>query len=129
MAEIQADVESDNDGLEKGEEEAEKAFTKMKKEVEDLIDNKMKQKADKEKQIANKLDDISTAQEVKLGEKDTLDATVASLKAIEPDCNYVQTTFELRIANRKEEAKGADEAIKALNGDVKEVEYKEASEE
>merc|ERR1719181_427899 len=115
--------------LEENEEKAQKAFDKMKSEVEDLIDNKMKQKADKEKQIANKLDDISTATEVKLGEKDSLDATVASLKAIEPDCNYVQTTFEVRIANRKEEAKGADEAIKALNGDVTEVEYKEASEE
>merc|ERR1719321_1234079 len=129
LAEIQADVESDKADLEKDEEDAQKAFDKMKKETEDLIDNKMKQKADKEKQIANKLDDISTAQEVKLGEKDSLDVTVASLKAIEPDCNYVQTTFDVRIENRKVEAEGADEAIKSLNGDTKEVEYKEASEE
>merc|ERR1719378_1196726 len=107
MAEIQGDVEMDKEELEKNEDDAQKAFQKMKGEVEDLIDIKMKQKADKEKQIANKLDDISTAREVKLGEKDTLDATVASLKAIEPDCDYVKTTFDLRIANRKEEAKGA----------------------
>jgi hypothetical protein len=127
MAEIQGDVEKDKEELEDNEDKAEKAFKKMKDEVLDLIDNKMKQKADKEKQIASKLDDISTATEVKLGEKDSLDATVASLKAIEPDCNYVTTTFDLRIKNREEEAKGADEAIKALNGDVKEVEYKEAS--
>jgi len=129
MAEVQSDVEKDKSELEKGEDKAQKAFDKMKGEVEGLIENKMKIKAGKEKQIANKLDDISTATEVKLGEKDTLDATVASLKAIEPDCNYVKTTFEVRIKNRAEEAKGADEAIKSLNGDVKEVEYKEASEE
>jgi chromosome segregation ATPase len=127
MAEVQADVEKDKADLEKDEDKAQKAFDKMKDEVHALIETKMKIKADKEKQIANKLDDISTATEVKLGEKDTLDATVASLKAIEPDCNYVTTTFDLRIENRKEEADGADEAIKALDGDVKEVEYKEAS--
>merc|ERR1719311_1730043 len=94
---------------------------------EDSIEDKMTYKTDLEDQIAGKLDDISTANGEKLGEKDTLDATVQALKAIEPSCNYVFTTFETRIKNREVEAQGVNDAIEALGGDPSEVEYKEAS--
>jgi len=126
LADIQGDVESDLGELNDNEKKSKKDFEDTKKDIEDSIDDKMKYKTDLEDQIADKLDDISTANQEKLGEKDTLDATIQALKAIEPSCNYVFTTFETRIKNREVEAEGVDDAIKALGGDPKEVEYKEA---
>lgn len=129
MEEIEADVQADLDQLTADEEESLAAFEQTKSDFESQIESKMKFKADKEKEIAGKLDELSTANEAKLGEKDTLDAVVGSIKAVEGECDYVRTNFQTRIDNRKVEAEGANEAIKALGGDEKEVEYKEASEE
>merc|ERR1719160_805458 len=98
-----------------------------KKDLEDSIETKMDYKKEPEEQIARKLEDISAEKASSLGEQDTLDAVVESLKAAEPGCNYVFTTYETRIDNRKVEAKGVDDAIEALGGDPDEVKFKDAA--
>jgi len=128
LAEIQADVETDLGELNDNEKNSVKDFEDLKKDLEDQVATKIKFKEEKEKQIAGKLDDISTANEAKIGEQDTLDALVDTLKAAEPSCNYVFTTFETRIENRKIEAEGVNDAISALGGDPAKVEHVEASE-
>merc|ERR1719324_194196 len=125
LGDIKTDVKDDLKALEKNEKKSLKDFEKTKKDLEDAIGNKMDYKTDLEKQIAGKLDDISADNNAKLGEQDTLDAVVDTLKAAEPGCNYVFTTYETRIDNRKLEAEGIDDAIEALGGDPSAVKFKD----
>merc|ERR1719281_1310595 len=125
LEDIKTDVKDDLKKLESNEKKSVKAFEDTKKDLEDSIENKMDYKKETEEQIANKLEDISAEKASQLGEQDTLDAVVESLKAAEPSCNYVFTTYDTRIDNRKVEAEGIDNAIEALGGDVNEVKFKD----
>merc|ERR1719321_1213274 len=125
LGDIRDDVKDDLKELEKGEKKSKKDYEDTKSDLEDSIDTKMDYKKDLEEQIAGKLEDITADNSAKLGEQDTLDAVVEALKAAEPSCNYVFTTYETRIDNRKIEAKGVDDAIKALGGDPDEVKFKD----
>merc|ERR1719375_949706 len=125
LGDIKTDVKDDLKALEKNEKKSLKDFEKTKKDLEDSIGNKMDYKKDLENQIAGKLDDISADNNAKLGEQDTSDAVVDTLKAAEPGCNYVFTTYETRIDNRKLEAEGIDDAIEALGGDPSAVKFKD----
>jgi len=127
LGDIADDVQKDLDELEKNEENSAKHFADTETEINDAVGSKMDLKQDLEDQIAGKMDDINSANKAKMGEQDTLDALVQGLKAIEPSCNYVFTTLDTRIKNRKLEAKGINSAIKALGGDESEVEFKEAN--
>merc|ERR1719161_2504315 len=127
LEDIKTDVKDDLDKLEDNEKKSVKDFEKTKSDLEDSIESKMDYKKETETQIANKLEDISAENAAKLGEQDTLDAVVEALKAAEPSCNYVFTTYETRIDNRKIEAKGVDDAIEALGGDPNEVKFKDSA--
>jgi len=118
-------VQKDLDDLVKNEEDAVKAFEDMKKETEDSISDKMQFKSDCENDIANKLSEISDANNDKLTEKEELDATVDALKTMEPDCDYVFTTLDIRIRNRRIEVEGINKALEALGGDPEEVKIEE----
>jgi len=127
LGDIKADVESDLKELEDNEKDSVKNFEDTKSDLEDSIETKMDYKKETEEQIASKLEDITAENGAKLGEQDTLDAVVETLKANEPSCNYVFTTYETRIDNRKIEAKGVDDAIEALGGDANEVKFKDSA--
>jgi hypothetical protein len=125
LGDIKSDVESDLKELEKNEKKSKDDYEDTKSDIEGSIESKMDYKKETEEQIASKLEDITADNSAKLGEQDTLDAVVESLKAAEPSCNYVFTTYDTRIDNRKLEAKGIDDAIEALGGDVNEVKFKD----
>merc|ERR1719324_201996 len=125
MDDIKADVQKDLDDLVKNEEDAVKDFEDMKKETEDSIADKMQFKSDCESDISQKLSDISDANNDKLTEKEELDATVDALKTMEPDCDYVFTTLDIRIRNRRIEVEGINKALEALGGDPEEVTIEE----
>merc|ERR1719321_1097995 len=125
LEDIKNDVKDDLDKLEDNEKKSVKDYEKTKQDLEDSIEAKMDYKKETEEQIAGKLEDISAEKASQLGEQDTLDAVVETLKAAEPSCNYVFTTYETRIDNRKVEAEGIDNAIEALGGDPMEVEFKD----
>merc|ERR1719262_17756 len=127
LQDIKDDVQHDLDELEKNEDKSKKDYEDTKSDLEDSIDSKMDYKKETEEQIASKLEDITAENGAKLGEQDTLDAVVETLKAAEPDCNYVFTTYDTRIDNRKIEAKGVDDAIEALGGDPAEVKFKDSA--
>jgi len=127
LEDIKNDVKDDLKTLETNEKKSVKDFKDTKKDLEDSIETKMDYKKETEEQIASKLEDISAEKGSQLGEQDTLDAVVESLKAAEPDCNYVFTTYDTRIDNRKIEAKGVDDAIEALGGDPAEVKFKDSA--
>merc|ERR1719375_204453 len=127
LGDIRDDVKDDLKTLEDNEKKSVDDFEKTKDDLEDSIETKMDYKKETEEQIANKLEDISADNASQLGEQDTLDAVVESLKAAEPSCNYVFTTYDTRIGNRKIEAKGIDDAIEALGGDVNEVKFKDSA--
>jgi len=127
LGDIADDVQKDLDELNTNEENSAKDFADTETDINDSIGSKMDLKQDLEDQIAGKMDDVNTANKAKMGEQDTLDSVVAGLKAIEPSCNYVFTTLDTRIKNRKLEAEGINSAIKALGGDESEVEFKEAN--
>jgi len=129
LGDIKDDVKHDLDTLEDNEKKSVDDFEKTKSDLEDSIETKMDYKKETEEQIANKLEDISADNAAKLGEQDTLDAIVEALKAAEPSCNYVFTTYETRIDNRKVEAEGVDNAIEALGGDPNEVKFKDHAKE
>merc|ERR1719161_1302508 len=125
LEDIKNDVKDDLKTLEDNEKKSVDDFEKTKDDLEDSIETKMDYKKETEEQIANKLEDITSDNAAKLGEQDTLDAIVEALKAAEPSCNYVFTTYETRIDNRKVEAEGIDNAIEALGGDTNEVKFKD----
>merc|ERR1719421_1457214 len=127
LQDIKDDVKHDLDTLEDNEKKNKDDFEDTKSDIEGSIEAKMDYKKETEDQIANKLEDITNENSAKLGEQDTLDAVVQTLKAAEPSCNYVFTTYETRIDNRKIEAKGIDDAIEALGGDVNEVKFKDSA--
>lgn len=127
LEDIKNDVKDDLKTLETNEKKSVKDFKDTKKDLEDSIETKMDYKKETEEQIAGKLEDISAEKGSQLGEQDTLDAVVETLKAAEPDCNYVFTTYDTRIDNRKIEAKGVDDAIEALGGDPAEVKFKDSA--
>jgi len=127
LEDIKTDVKDDLKKLESNEKKSVKAFEDTKKDLEDSIENKMDYKKETEEQIANKLEDISNEKASQLGEQDTLDAVVDTLKAAEPSCNYVFTTYDTRIDNRKIEAEGVDDAISALGGDPDAVKFKDSA--
>lgn len=128
LGDICGDVEKDLAELEKNEEDSAKTFSNTETEINSAVGSKMDLKQSLEDQIAGKMDDVSSAKKASMGEQDTLDAVVAGLKAIEPACNYVFTTLETRMKNRKLEADGINSAIKALGGDETKVEFKDANE-
>merc|ERR1719326_2096687 len=97
----------------------------MKADTEASIDDKMQFKSDCEAEISEKLGSISDANNDKLTEKEELDATVDALKTMEPDCDYVFTTLDIRIRNRRIEVEGINKALEALGGDPEEVKVEE----
>jgi chromosome segregation ATPase len=127
LDDIRDDVKDDLKTLETNEKKSVKDYKKTKSDLESSIETKMTYKKETEEQIAGKLEDISAEKASQLGEQDTLDAVVETLKAAEPSCNYVFTTYDTRIDNRKIEADGIDDAIEALGGDKSEVEFKDAA--
>merc|ERR1719453_1560938 len=127
LEDIKTDVKDDLKKLEDNEKKSVDDYEDTKSDLEDSIESKMDYKKETEEEIAGKLEDISAEKASSLGEQDTLDAVVESLKAAEPSCNYVFATYDTRIDNRKIEAKGVDDAIEALGGDPAEVKFKDAA--
>jgi len=125
MSNIKDDVKHDLDKLKDTEGDSKSDYEQLKSDLENTVSNKMVFKGEKETEIADKLTEISNANSAKSSEKVILDGVVLALKTLEPDCDYVFTTHAVRIRNRQLEADSVNDALELLDGDTKEVDFKE----
>merc|ERR1719231_538257 len=98
------------------EEKAEAEYATFKKESEAQIQLFKEKIVELDGTMASKADEAVGTKKERLAEKQTLDATMKTLKDLEPGCDFAQVNFKMRAGNRAIELDGLIKAKAILKG-------------
>jgi hypothetical protein len=118
MEMVRDDIIKDRKDAKADEDAANKEFNSFKKDSEDKMKSLKGEKEATEKKMGNAEDDKVNTEGLRRSAKKGLNGILATIKDIDPNCEYYEVNYPLRTKNRQIEIDGLNKAKAILQGGV-----------
>jgi exonuclease VII small subunit len=115
---VAEDIVKDRQKAKAEEAEALASFEKFKKQAEDEMKDIVSQIKEAKSIMGKKDTDIEEAKTARRDKKGSLDSMLKKIKDIDPNCEYFEETYVMRVKNRQVEVDGLNKAKAILQGGV-----------